>query len=426
MAEKGSAFDEAIAYHRSKLALPSKSWTDIWGREHGRAFIVAGAASDDLVTGFHEAISQAMAQGKTLTDFRQDFDRLVRDHGWSYNGSRGWRSAVIYNTNLSQAYSAGRWEQGKQLPDAVGRYRHNPSPNERAEHRAKNGITLPLSHSFWTTWWPINAWGCHCQVDILSGRAAQAAGWVVSDDPPLDQMVQRTINTAHGPKTVTIPKGIDPGFDYNPGEAAFGHQLNQDVMDEWRAKKRDAWEVTNKGDWNSHDRPDMIPVDAAQARIGRPAQDRDDLAVIVEQVIGGKEKVFTLPDGSRILVDAKALADHIDLARAPFVPFLPELLADPFEIWLAFERHKGTGRVELRKRLVKVIDTKKGALTLSAQVHKGRLEAWTFVPSDRPKQLARSRVGKMTWGRADMGPSPNPADGAPDDGQQGRPQPSSS
>lgn len=391
----GLPFEEAIAYHQAKLALPSKAWTDIWGREHGRAFIVAGANTDELVGGFHQAIGRAIAEGRTLTDFRKDFDRLVAEHGWSYNGSRGWRSATIYNTNLSQAYSAGRWEQGKSLPDAIGRYRHNPSVNERKEHAAWNGITLPLGHSWWGTHWPINAWGCHCQVDILSRRAAEAAGWTVSDDPPPDEMVTHQING----RQVLVPKGIDPGFDYNPGEAAFGHRLNDQVMDQWRAAKRDAWEVTNPGDWQSAGRPAMVPVDKARAALGPKAADVQDVTRIVEKVIGGKERIFTLPDGSRVLVDAASLGGHIDPARASWLPFLPELLEDPFEVWLAFERHKGTGKVELRKRLIKVVETDKGALTLSAQANKGRLEAWTFIPSDKPKQLERSRVGKLLYGR---------------------------
>lgn len=391
----GLPFEEAIAYHRNKLALPSKAWDDIQGREHGRGFIVAGANTDELVTGFHEAIGRALTDGRTLTDFRKDFDRLVAEHGWSYNGSRGWRSAIIYNTNLSQAYSAGRWEQGKSLPDAIGRYRHNPGVHGRKEHAAKHGVTLPLNHSFWRTWWPINAWGCHCQVDILSRRAAEAAGWTVSDDPPPDEMVTRQI----GGRTVTVPKGIDPGFDYNPGEAAFGRRLNDQVMDQWRAAKRDAWEVTNPGDWQSAGRPAMVPVDKARAVLGPKAADVRDVTRIVETVIGGKERIFTLPDGSRVLVDAASLGGHIDPARASWLPFLPELLEDPFEVWLAFERHKGTGKVELRKRLIKVVETDKGALTLSAQANKGRLEAWTFIPSDKLKQLERSRVGRLLYGR---------------------------
>jgi len=81
------------------------------------------------------------------------------------------------------------------------------------------------------------------------------------------------------------------------------------------------------------------------------------------------------------------------------VPLLPELLADPFEIWQAFERHKGTGKVELRHRIIKRVATsKKEGLLLVAQVVRGRLEAWTFVP-DKPGYIQNQRVGALLWGR---------------------------
>ena len=395
----GLPFAESIAYHRNKLALPSKAWTDIFGREHGRGFIVAGAATDELVTGFHEAIGKAHAEGRTLADFRKDFDQLVATHGWSYNGSRGWRSAVIYNTNLSQAYSAGRWEQGKSLDDPVGRYRHNPSAHERKEHKVWNGTTLLLSNSWWGTHWPINAWGCHCQVDILSGKAAKLAGWTISDDPPPDPMVTRTVNTPSGPMTVTVPKGIDPGFDYNPGEAAFGHGLNDQVMEQWRREGR-KYERLTKGDWQSAGRPETVPADKPAATLARPARSRDDMIGMARSIIGGAERIYTLPDGARVLVDAASLGDHLgkDLARGRFLPFLAEVLESPFEVWLSFERHPATGKVELRRRMVKVLDLpgKDRPLVFVAQVKLGRLEDYTYHPV---RNINGERRGKLIWGR---------------------------
>ncbi len=400
----GLAFGEAIAYHRNKLAMPSKAWTDLWGREHARGFIVAGAATDDLVTGFHEAIGKALTEGRTLADFRKDFDRLVAEHGWTYNGSRGWRTAVIYNTNLSQAYNAGRWEQAKSLDNPVGRYRHNPGDNERPEHKAKHGTTLPLSHSFWSTWWPINAWGCHCQVDILSARAARAAGWTISDDPQPDEMVQRTVNTPQGKMVTHVPKGIDPGFDYNPGEAAFGHKLNERAFAAAGGNSREAWKPLTHGTWENKGRPQMIPLDKPQARptvkVAQPA----DVERAVRSVIGGPERIFTSPDGSRTLIDAAVLARHFQdaryLNRTKYLPFLPELLEDPFEIWMAFEQHHATGEVRLRKRIIKALDVGKGeSLMLVANTWNSRFTGWTFIPSDRPKQLQTWRYGKLLWGR---------------------------
>ena len=86
---------EAIRFIRDKLDVPSASWTDLWQQQHSVAFTVAGAQSEALVRDFHDAVNRAIANGTTLDDFRRDFDRIVAEHGWSYNGSRGWRSAIL-------------------------------------------------------------------------------------------------------------------------------------------------------------------------------------------------------------------------------------------------------------------------------------------------------------------------------------------
>ena len=104
-------FDEAITFFRRKVKLPSRAWTDLKEGAHARAFAVAGATSAALLEDFRKAVDRAIADGTTLTDFRKDFDRIVATHGWSYNGTRGWRSAVIYNTNLRTARAAGKWAQ---------------------------------------------------------------------------------------------------------------------------------------------------------------------------------------------------------------------------------------------------------------------------------------------------------------------------
>ena len=102
---------EAIDFLRRKLDVPTGRWTDVWQEAHDMAFMVAGAQSDALVADFHEAVLKAIEEGQTLKQFREAFDRIVAAHGWSYHGSRGWRSRVIFQTNLRTDTAAGRWEQ---------------------------------------------------------------------------------------------------------------------------------------------------------------------------------------------------------------------------------------------------------------------------------------------------------------------------
>ena len=140
--------------------------------------------------------------------------------------------------------------------------------------------------------------------------------------------------------------------------------------------------------------------------LGPKAASQDEVAKRIADAIGGDQVAIEIPDGTSILVDAAALAGHIDLARAPWVPMLPELLAQPAEIWAMFMRHKGTGRVVLRKRLVKVVQAKPGlagkadGLMLVADAGGGFFHGWSFLPMDRPGYINRQRVGRLLWRRS--------------------------
>jgi uncharacterized protein with gpF-like domain len=204
-------FDEQIAFFRKKLNVPTQKWDDLWKDQHAKGFMIAGAYKADLLTDFRDAVDKAIADGATLEDFRKGFDSIVEKHGWSYKGGRDWRTAVIYNTNVRQAYNAGRWEQ-LQDPD-VKRfygyliYRHGDSRVPRPMHLSWNGVTLPADDPWWKTHMPQNGWGCKCKVFAATREEWEAAGAKGSaPDSPID------------PKTGE-PIGIDKGFGYNVGQA---------------------------------------------------------------------------------------------------------------------------------------------------------------------------------------------------------------
>ncbi len=156
-------FDEAIKFFRQKVNIPTKRWNDLWQGMHARGFMVAGAMKADLLSDFAGAIEKALADGTTLAEFRKDFDQTVNKHGWSYKGSRGWRTRLIFETNISTAYSAGRWKQMTD-PDVLKtrpylEYRHGDSIHPRKEHLAWDGIVLPADDPWWDTHYVPNGWG---------------------------------------------------------------------------------------------------------------------------------------------------------------------------------------------------------------------------------------------------------------------------
>lgn len=106
-------FDEAVKFFAAKQAALVKTgrWTDMTGGMHSKAFTVAGATKDGMLTDFYDAVQKAINEGETLEQFRARFDTIVAKYGWDYRGKRNWRSQVIYRTNISTAYSAGRYAQ---------------------------------------------------------------------------------------------------------------------------------------------------------------------------------------------------------------------------------------------------------------------------------------------------------------------------
>ena len=219
-------FKEAIHFFNAKVQLPSSGWTDIWQEQHSHAFVVAGATKDALVSDFYNALKEAQAKGTGYAAFAAQFEEIVTRHGWSYNGSAGWRSKTIYDTNITQAYNAGRWQQmmaGKEFRP-FGRYRHTSIEHPRLEHKSWDGLILSLDDPWWNTHMPQNGWRCKCRVDSLSRSEAkrewEKAGKTGADVAPEIVWVEKRVGTkgAH-PRTVLTPEGIDAGFAHNPGRS---------------------------------------------------------------------------------------------------------------------------------------------------------------------------------------------------------------
>ncbi|MGJ0271574.1 hypothetical protein, partial [Streptococcus pyogenes] len=69
--------------------------------------------------------------------------------------------------------------------------------------------------------YPPSGFGCECYVTAYSLDELQAMGKSGPDEPPPGRM--RNI-VFHG-EVVQVPEGIDPGWNYAPGRAAFENQV---------------------------------------------------------------------------------------------------------------------------------------------------------------------------------------------------------
>lgn len=219
----GTPFFEQLEFFRAKLNLPTERWDDIQRAAHDRAFIVAGAAKADLLNDLRGAMQKRIEDGKGLNAFRQDFAEIVKRNGWTGWAGEGtkageaWRTRIIYSTNMSTSYAAGRWQQLNH-PDLLKvrpywHYHHADGVmHPRLHHKAWNGIILPYDHLFWKTHFAPNGWMCHC---YISAATPEEYAQAQSDGKGIPPEGWDTID----PKT-GAPVGIDKGFDYAPGANA--------------------------------------------------------------------------------------------------------------------------------------------------------------------------------------------------------------
>lgn len=209
---------EAISFFRQKLSVPTERWGEIKSAAHAQSFSVAGATSQALLNDFKTAVGRAISDGRTLAEFRKDFDSIVKKRGWQHTGTPGWRAKIIYETNLAAAYSAGRYKR-MTTPEALElypywRYAHHSCQHPRPMHVAWSGTILRNDDPWWASHYPPNGWHCHCTVEVVSENRMQRNGWTVSVSPSIETHPWR--NPATG-TVEQVPVGIDPGFQSNQG-----------------------------------------------------------------------------------------------------------------------------------------------------------------------------------------------------------------
>lgn len=302
----GKPFNFQVAAWRIRLAelKATANWKDVWKSGHDRSFMVAGVMKAELLADFATALDKAITKGTSLAEFGRDFDAAVEAHDWKgWTGSstekgRAWRKRVIYQTNLSVSYAAGRHAQLLAGKFKYWVYFHGNSRDPRPEHQAWNGLILPSDHLFWRTHYPPNGWGCSCYV--IGARSLDHAvrlggkpdlklpdGWDATD-------------AATGE-----PQGISKGWGYAPGATAardievlrskledLPEQISIAVLQQWvRSSLFSDWQANPVGNF-----PLVRILDDDAARLGSLQQ----IAVLS-------------PDSL-----AKQLAHHPDLSRLDY------------------------------------------------------------------------------------------------------------
>lgn len=230
--------EDAIAvFEQRKLLRPSFRWQEVWHEEHTRSFAVAGVMRLDILADIRGAVQAVVEQGGDLAMFSRELKATLIRKGWwgnleitdpstgevrktKFNDAR---LRLIFDVNMRQSHAAGRWQriQRGRMPYIV--YRTMRDERVRASHKPWDNVVLPKDHPWWDTHFPPCGWRCRCtafatdEAGLAKLRSAAPKDAPVKTEAPATTWVE-FLNKSTG-QVERVPRGIDPGFAYNPGKA---------------------------------------------------------------------------------------------------------------------------------------------------------------------------------------------------------------
>lgn len=438
---------EAIAFMQGRgLSTETGYYSDLWRAEHERAFTISRLTRADLLERVQASLSQSVAGDLSRRDWLRETRALLQKEGmWgtlevadpltgeikktTFNEAR---LRLIHDTNVRQALAAGQWQRmlRNQARAPYARYVSMDDDRVRADHRAWHNTVLPITHPWWSTHRPPNGYHCRCRVVALTqaqfdrgysesrpGAETEEAAPLVREPfktkPPPEQLVDwRNPRTGEVQK---IPKGIDPGFDYNPGTSGASKAF--DAMVQKKLAKLSpavraaalgagirpptiAKEVPGQNDWKSLGLADlrtMQPRGSTPELLPR-ATDADGALDALREALavpaGGLRLVQT-PVGNVAILDqllAHVVDKRID-GRERFGRFIIPTLSNPDEVWSTVYDDDTT-----RRRFIKLFSgAKYDILVIVRELADGSV-LWNVINRDR-KGMNALRVGTPVYRR---------------------------
>ena len=103
---------------------------------------------------------------KPFTQFLEEVKHIDRTYNQHY-------LAAEFNFAQASAAMAAKWEQYAQDGDRyLLQYRTAGDDRVRPEHASLEGVTLPITDTFWEEFYPPNGWNCRCTVtQVLKSQA---------------------------------------------------------------------------------------------------------------------------------------------------------------------------------------------------------------------------------------------------------------
>lgn len=392
--------EKVISYFRQKGYAVTFNWKEVWQEAHHKAFTVAKAMDIDLLKDIRHDVQAAIDEGLTFQDFRKNLEPRLRKRGWwgkqyMFDNDGNLldvqlgsveRLKTIYRTNMTVAYSVGRYKE--QIENADHRpywqYLAVMDENTRYEHAALDGKVFRYDDPFWKKYYPPNDWGCRCHVRALTE----------------DELKEE------GLKVDTLPEDFNPAqfapeeWSYNPGESFWNWDKNSQADDtvEKSVPGRTIKIVSDKT-YKDFNRPDIKDLDEKhfleQPEIFPKGQTQEEAIGILENALGiskSKPAVEINTPIETMYIQREYLPHLVekrDNARERYANYVLQTLKDPFEIYLT-EYEDG-----LRRQYIGLFKGKYNLLCV-VRLNKDGSILWNIMNADN-KGMDKRRVGDLIY-----------------------------
>lgn len=362
---------EIVDYFRDKNLKPAFSWLDVWGEEHAHGFTVAGVTETRVLSEFKAAIDKAIAGGQGFEAFKADMQARLTPRGWwgpktvsdptakwadkTVDFPRPGRLETTFWSNVRSARAAGQWNriQRTKASRPYLLYVRSVAERKRPEHLAWAGTIKPVDDGWWGTHYPPNGWGCKCSVQQLDqdDRDAYLAQEGYSEDAP-DFGTADYVNRRTGEVT-KVPRGIDPGWQTNPGLSrarTLVTQLSETLTEAGAERAAETIGKLWRGNWPKAmaklDERVHLPV-AASGRAAKELDAKSEIIAVANDVATKKADKH-----AAVAFDSFALAQEIidtgewTQDRDPAVRNILAVIAGAH--WVLAIRRSATGYIQVR------------------------------------------------------------------------------
>ena len=244
---------EAMAFFQRKGMLLSWNWQDIFQEEHALSFTVAKVARMDILQDIRDSINEVQAKGISFREWAKNLEPTLRAKGWwgkvdQVNPKSGamekvqlgspYRLRTIYDTNLQQAYNAGRWKTQAENTASRPYVQRIEIDNERTcgPCREINGKIVPFDDPLHQQFGGMLHYRCHgfwraltkAEVEKSGAGVSTGEGNITQEQVPVSKDSKDTwpVSVYTDPKTGKQIR-TQPGFSYNPGKAAWQPDLKK-------------------------------------------------------------------------------------------------------------------------------------------------------------------------------------------------------